>query len=62
VRKSPETPEGAGAGEPGSEGGEGKRNAERTPKLDEGGEAGRTQVPAPAEDAGESDDEAGSSE
>jgi hypothetical protein len=52
---SPETPEGAGAGEPGSEGGEGRRNAERTPKLDEGGEKGQTQAPAPPEDADSSE-------
>ncbi len=52
-----ETPDGGGAGNTGSEGGEGRRNAERTPKLDEGGEQGQTQTPAPADDVGVPSDE-----
>lgn len=48
---------GAGAGDPGREGGEGDRNAETTPKLDEGGEAGQTQSPADPDDVGVPSDE-----
>jgi hypothetical protein len=39
-----------------SEGGEGKRNADATPPISEEGEHGQTQVPAPDEDAGSSED------
>ena len=52
-----ETPDGGGAGDAGSEGGEGRRNAERTPKLDEGGEEGQTEHRAPADDVGVPSDE-----
>lgn len=54
---SEEHPPGAGAGDPSSQGGEGARNAETTPKLDEGGEAGQDQTPADPDDVGVPSDE-----
>ncbi len=54
---SDEHPPGAGAGDPAAEGGEGARNAEATPKLDDGGEAGQDQTPADSDDVGVPSDE-----
>lgn len=48
---------GGGAGDPGSKGGEGDRNAETTPKLDQGGKAGQDQTPADPDDVGVPSDE-----
>jgi hypothetical protein len=47
----PEETEEIGGGE------EGARNADAAPAIDEGGEAGQTQAPAPDDDVGGAEDE-----